>query len=383
MKLIYKGFDKLEIAFKCTIGPAFLAALEEKQHEARETRQDAPLEYNGARMFVGDSGSRGGYAFKVNTGAEGGNWVFKRPSRSDPWGVRVSVFALPMMLYGLGVVRADLYGFLDCIGCDVDVGGESIARIDYAMDFLMPGFVLEPDNFVMHSHANRKDHVEDISELIRNGRSGRVTSVTVGKMPGRQVIVYDKRNEIVSSQKSEMFEVWNSNLSAMGEPTLNKQESLNAGIWRVEVRAGKDDLKKRWQASTWTKIDDVVGDIFCATMDAIRYTVPTDDSNRSRWPNHSLWSAARKILAGDLREMMCHATPERIREVIREEHAAMLWKQTQGLAITYAITQNFGDDGIKGLPELIQSKLNEAVTYECQKIQQKFDKAKARYTFIE
>lgn len=383
MLLIYKGFDNLDLAFKCSIAPNFMTTLEEKQIEARETRQDAPLEYNGMRMFVSESGARGGYAFKVSTGQEGGHWVFKRPSRSDPWGIRVSVRALPLMLYGLGAVRADLYTFLERIGCTVPDAAESIARVDYAMDFLIPEFAPEPNHFVMHSHSNRKDHIEDISELVRNGRSGRVTSVTVGKMPGRQVIVYDKRAEVIASQKKQMFTVWNANLKAMGEPTLNVSEIANAGIWRVEVRAGKDDLKKRWNASTWAKLDDIMGDIFCATMDAIRYTAPTDDTNRSRWPNHALWSAARDILAGDLHEMMCYAEPDKVREVIRDEHAAMLWKQTLGLAITYAVTQSYDADDLEFLPELIDLKLKDSVIFERDALQKKMAKANERLNFIE
>lgn len=383
MQLIYRGFDKLDIAFKCDISTAFMAALEEKQSEARDTRQPALLAFNGAKMRVGDSGSRGGYAFRADTGAEGGNWVFKRPKRSDPWGIRVSVRALPLMLYGLGGVRDDLYEFLSRVGCSPRLGDESIARIDYAMDFLVPEFALEPEHFVMHSHSNRSDHVDKINELNRNGRSGRVTSVTVGKMPGRQVIVYDKRAEIVASQKMEMFEVWNANLKAMGRPPLYAHDEGKFDIWRVEVRAGKDDLKKRWNAASWARVDDIAGDIFLSTLDAIRYATPTGDTNRSRWPNHQLWQAAREILSGDLQEMMCNATPDKIREVIRKQHADMMWKQAQGLAITYAVTQGLSAEDIDTFPGLIGLGLKNAVNSDRDKLAKKFLKTAERLCFID
>jgi hypothetical protein len=49
-----------------------------------------------------------------------------------------------------------------------------------------------PDHFVMHARGSRREHSE-VEEIRAHGHPGRVTSVTVGKNPGRQVIVYDKR----------------------------------------------------------------------------------------------------------------------------------------------------------------------------------------------
>lgn len=70
----------------------------------------------------------------------------------------------------------------------------------YALDFLVPGFILSPENFVMHANARRADHIVYRAMQV-NERSGRVTYGTVGKMPGRQVIVYDKRAEITAKRK--------------------------------------------------------------------------------------------------------------------------------------------------------------------------------------
>lgn len=182
----------------------------------------AMLDYRGVRMAVADSGARGGYAFRYDTGPDGATWFFKRPRPGDPWGVRVSVKALALALYGLGGVRARLYGFLEALGIFVPLGAESIGRVDYAVDILAPGFVLEPERFVMHSHATRIDHSEP-DPMVRHGTSGRVTSVTVGKMPNRQVIVYDKRKEVIARRKVHWWEIWNACLAHRGEPRSTRR----------------------------------------------------------------------------------------------------------------------------------------------------------------
>jgi hypothetical protein len=98
--------------------------------------------------------------------------------------------------------------------------GVSIGRVDYAIDILHPSFVLDSRNFVVWGRTKIGTH-EDLSEQRSAGRSGRFTSVTVGKMPGRQVIVYDKREEVLTKRKLEWPFIWDKTLTDLGHPPLD------------------------------------------------------------------------------------------------------------------------------------------------------------------
>src|SRR5206468_1118150 len=137
-----------------------------------------------------------------------------------------------------------------------------------------------------------------------NGRSGSVSSVTVGKMPGQQVIVYDKRSEVIAKRKVGWWEIWNATRIRSGAEGLQPDDPAVSRVWRVELRAGKSHLKDRWNIRTWADLDARLGDMVACILNAVRYTRPTpQDSNRSRWLDHDLWQLVRRETQSDLFEM--------------------------------------------------------------------------------
>ena len=136
----------------------------------------------------------------------------------------------------------------------------------------------------MHSGTGRRDHITDPDKAV-NGKSGRTTSVTVGKMPNRQVIVYDKRAEVIARSKSYWWVIWNDTLRRAGLPLLqydtvrreagadptpvtvpyveNSAPHIDATqpdisrVWRIEFRAGKNRLKDTWGIRTWGQLFDL------------------------------------------------------------------------------------------------------------------------------
>ena len=104
----------------------------------------------------------------------------------------------------------------------------SLNRVDYAMDFLNAGILLNPADFVAHARVKKSAHKVEINFYSR----GQVCeSVTVGKLPNRQIIIYDKRCEAIEKRKPAWFEIWG---VAPSDITLS--------VHRVEVRLGKDQL---------------------------------------------------------------------------------------------------------------------------------------------
>ncbi len=337
MDVVHRGFDGLDVSFQGQIDKDFAEQLEVAKTSAADEREEQLLEFRGVKMHVAETGARGGYAYRCDTGPFGATWFFKKPNKHDPWGIRVSCKALPLATLGLGRVRADLYAVLDALGIATTTEGVSIGRVDVAVDVLAPGFILEPDNFVMHSQATRADHIEGADVQI-HGRSGRCTSVTIGKNPGRVVILYDKRAQVVSKRKVEWWEIWNANRQKDGLPPLNQENRDESAVWRVELRAGKKHLKDKWRIRTWADLHDRLGDLKAKTLNAVRYAMPALDTNRARWPDDPIWGIARREIAGDLFQMRSHTNPDLIRKVLRAEHRRILLGQMSGISVGLAVT---------------------------------------------
>jgi hypothetical protein len=328
---VYRGFDGLDVTFQGRIPEALCAELEASKAMAAECRRPILCEWRGQSFHVAETGAAGGYAFRCDTGPEGAVWFFSKNQKADGWNIRVSCRSAWLATKGFGRVRAEIYTFLEAIGADVM--GESIARVDYAVDIAgrdLPGFVLEPNNFVMHSKTGREDHAEDIG---MHGVSGRYTSVTIGGMPRRQVIIYDKTKEVAARQKLEWPVIWNDGLIKQGRAPLADGER----VFRVELRAGKDFLKDRWGITTWAQLDEKLGDLFAAAMADIRYCEPNGDTNRARWPLHPIWKAVTEAVAGDLFEMTSGAMPGVVKEVRRSQLAQTMSAMILGLLATWSL----------------------------------------------
>lgn len=332
---IYRGFDGLDVSFQAQICEQFSFELQKAKDWAQSTHQETCLIFAGMPMLVAESGARGGYAFRVSTGRTGATWFFKKPNSKDPWGVRVSCGSFMLAERGLGGVRHEIYRIMEQLGIRVQTHGESIGRVDYAVDVHAPDFILQPDHFVMHSNANRAEHLE-AGDIATHGKSGRVTSVTVGKMPGRQVIVYDKRAEVIAHHKWAWFEIWNANLARSGLPVLDFGDPKTSRVWRVEIRAGKNHLKDRWNIRSWSDLDSRIGDVAAAAIDAVRHVDPNNDTNRSRWPKSPLWQIVDQELQSDLCEMRNFAPADTVKRIHKEAHLRLLARQCMGLFVTRA-----------------------------------------------
>lgn len=382
MLLLYRGFDGLDVSFAGQISAEFAAALAEAKERAQFTHRDAHLAWNGVELQIKESGAKGGYAFIASTGALGATWFFKKPNAHDPWGVRVSCASFQLAMHGLGGARAHLYETLGQLEVRLGREGESIGRVDYALDFLAPEFTLIKDHFVTHSNANLGEHFESV-DLAVNGRSSRCTSVTVGRNPGRVVIVYDKRAEIIAKRKHAWWEIWDAALLSSGVQPLIREDPKQSRVWRVEIRAGKHHLKERWNIRRWSDLDARLGDTIAATLDAVRYTTPSEDSNRSRWPDHDLWTRVRTETATDLFEMRTFVDPDLIKRVQAEAHDQLLAAQMSGLLTTRAALQGRKASELPAFATQVGRELSEAVTAAPARYEQKLAEAKSRYHLLD
>jgi hypothetical protein len=379
IEIVYRGFDGLDVAFQGALRRDLVERLDAAKIEAQKACRPIRVDYNQVHFLLAETGAPNGYAFRCDTGDDGAIWFFKRGMNHADWNIRVSVKSMTLALYG-GGVRARLYDFLAIV---VErVGQESIARVDYAVDMLIPGFALAPDNFVMHSHTDRRDHV-DPEPVEIGGKSSRVTSVTVGHMPRRQVIVYDKRAEVIQKQKVHWWEIWNAGRRARRLPDLDPKDRDGSRVWRLELRAGKEHLNVKWGIRRWPDLDNKVGDLFHAALKAVRYTEPNGDTNRSRWPNSAIWEAAERELAGDLVEMTSGADPVRVAVVRRDHQCDLLERQILGGISTYSVLAGIADSEVSDLPDTITIMVDRHLREAPDRFEKSRARASQRYSFIE
>ncbi len=382
MQIVHTGFDKLDLSIQANVSPALFDALEAARATAEDKRAEIPFGYGGADFDILPYGGHG-YRFILRMGASDAQWFIKKPNARDPWGIRISVGSTMLATQGLKVVRGHLDRTLSRLDINYRPHQISIARADFCVDILAPGFELSPENFVIHSHSNRADYHAEPEDRRSNGKSGLYTSVTVGKSPGRQIIIYDKRREVIERNKPIWWDIWNANLRRAEQPQICP-EDRPLDLYRVEVRAGKNLLKDRWQIRTWEELEAQFGDVVAEAFDKVRYCDPEPaDSNRARWPVHPLWARAASVCDEDLMDMRTHLDPDRVRYVQREEHLRLILAQVIGNAITLAALEGTPEDDLEDyMGTTLADNLANAIRTEPRRYGAKLEAAAARYRFV-
>lgn len=382
MKLIRKGFDGLDVSFPLTVNEAVAAKLLEAQEQSKLAQQDVGIfTHNGLTMLVAQTGASGGYAYRCSTEPGtpfGENWFLKHPrDNGDEWGVWVSCGALSLALHGLQKVRADLEQKLERLELNYELGSESIGRVDFAFDFLAPDLRPQRDHFVTHSRTKVREHA-DLSIDV-DGKSGRVETITVGKNPGRQVILYDKRAEIIAKKKPYWLNIWNDARQQDGHAPLVIEDRAQSEVWRVEVRAFKEHLKGRWGVTTWGNLKARLPQIIETAFDQVRFTLPTSDTNRSRWPDHPIWVAARAALDGEFDELASMADPDEIREICKAVADETLLAQVSGCMIARAGLHGVSADQLQTFIAGTADHIGREIGRHPDRATQKLEAARARY----
>lgn len=305
MNLIYQNFDGLDVTFQGVLPEALLQQLEEARTEAQNNKQECYLELgpNKVRGTVAETGSPGGYRYRFDTGMDGETWFFAHSKKLDSWGIRVSVHSLSLAMYGYTGVKQRLLDRLAAFGANgfTDPILERVSRVDYCFDFLSTNpFSPDPSLIVAHQHCKKHCHsLKDPIETYTNTKGDKVQTVRIGQMPGRQITIYNKTAEIREHQKPYWNDIW-------------KRASLPAGeVWRLEVRAGKKELDE-WGLKRFADFEAMIGDVIHTTLLAMRYIVPSQDKNRSRWATAPFWQHALEACDNALAPYRCHADREKI-----------------------------------------------------------------------
>lgn len=395
--VLHRGFDTLAVAIKANVSDDLFEQLDAEQKVASDERREIVVILEGITFLLSPHGGAG-YRFILKGGQDGATWFIKKPNAKDKWGIRLSFGSFFMAMHGLGAAKAHADHVTAKLGIRFGPDDVSISRADFCVDVLSPDFVLNPDQFVMHSKMDRRDHIS-ADDMAVHGKSGRVTSVTIGKPRNRQVIIYDKRAEVIAHNKSYWWSIWNHTLRTYVErgnsPTAlsNVKRDIELSpdaahvhanrVWRVEFRAGKDLLKDRWGIRTWEQFFDRFGDLCREAGEVVRYIEPdATDPNRARWPNHPIWDIVCAEMNDDLTEMRSGADPNPMKEVHREEHIAMLFRNLLGSSITLGALRGVDPDGLGEVFNDLAANMNAEVTADPVRTAKQLQDAKDRYVFI-
>lgn len=378
-KLLYAGFDSLDIAFAGALPYSALEALEKARAEAQESQEPVLTHIgpNNVAMHVFGHGMRGGFAFVVDTGPLGGIWKFKKNADVRQWNIFASPGAKMLLAYGYEGTRDKLWEFLDLIGAKIS--DHSVNRADFAMDFQTKNFELKQDQFVAHSHTKISTHYEklgntnDEEQLSTVTRGRLIESVTIGKQPGRQIIVYNKRREAIEKQKPFWFKAWGKDRH---EPNLE--------VWRIEVRAGKKELKDKYQIRTFDDFETGIGDVMVYAMDKVKYLDDRQsDSNVTRQSLHPLWIEAQAVVADNLCQFQSGLTPDQIVKITREQAFDQYRNLCVGNGIGLGVASGLGDDEMQNqLPEIIAEQARSLFKTDGKRMEKSIRRTRERIHFL-
>lgn len=379
-KLVHAGFDTLDIAIQGALPAESLAQLETARDEAAD-RQEAVLITLGPEkvaMHVSGNGMRGGYAFVTDTGPVGCKWFFKKNHDAAQWNIFVSPRATALLAHGYHGTRDRIWEELANMGAEVM--DHSINRVDFAMDFQTSGFELSLGQFVAHAHTKVRPHWGEVKAASDSNqpsavmRGRRLESVTIGKMPGRQIIVYDKRREAIERNKLFWFRAWG----------LERTER-DVQVWRVEIRAGKKELKTRWNMRRCDDLEANIGDVFSNALNDVRYIADyQSDSNVTRQHLHPLWTAAQTAAEQQLVNYRSGLLPGQIIYIERAHAADQYTSLIIGNAIGYGVARGLSDKEVFSLlPTLIAARAEDRIKNDRDNLWRAINRARERLHFIQ
>lgn len=359
-KIIHAGCDGLTVALQGYLPASVQTKLDGSKQAAKDMGQDAALSIHGSEFNVMPSGTSNvqGYTWQFHTGRHGIKYQAKRSLDGTQWNLRARASALFLAVHGFKGAADQIYK--DLAALNASIFDDSVSTIDFCCDQQIdaPGtprnhaFDLKPGNFIFHSKAKRREFYskidldsEDLS--IIGGRY--CETVSIGSKAARQITVYNKRTEQIAKRRGDWFGVWG----------IEKEDSPN--VWRTEYRFGRDYMRD-FNIRSLQDIDAAYGDLLHDSFGAVRYTMPTGDSNQSRWPNHPFWDAAISALSEIADSNRSGLLRGRLADIEQEDAINIYQKQIAGNLAPLTVALGLSSDELDKAPELVADFIRDYMT---------------------
>ena len=373
MKILYQNFDALTLSFQCAVPEDVLMQLAEAKMVAQAQQRPVticllPCELQITVHYKGVKGT----PYQFHTGPMGAIYMIRENQSEEGWNVTVKSYALSLAVKGYEQVRHEI---LDVLQNDLNVKGpygglpiERISRVDYCIDFLIDAPLhLSPENFQCHNRTKKSLHgnlIKQNEEIYFNQViTGNVTeTITLGKMPNRQVCFYNKGKEINVSQKEYYFDIWEIDKNILLDD-INKKE-----IWRLEIRAGKKELNKR-NIKRFSEFHDKIKYVFINTLKEYQF-VNVENKNEL----NPIWVNAIKTLKNISFSYSSNADKEKILEDLKNQKIKHYTNSLQGHFIGYAALKDMDISEIPAVLEDFGKEFIEDVSKDPEKYKQKHNR---------
>lgn len=382
--ILHHGFDGLKFTVQADIPQEFRTVLWEAKQSAIKHNEEVIRQFGDIFLSIRRSG---GAAFSAHTGNYGAEWYFLDPENKPKNNPGVTVDFRAFLLAAGGLDEAEQH-FRECMaafGIPYDEHLLRVSRVDYAIDFLAPWFEPSRDALVTPPKTKGKELTgSDETETHVSGTrvtGTRVTGLRIGAVANRQLVIYDKRQEVLQTRKFGWVFIWAEELEKLGLPLLELNDPSQSRIWRFELRMGSKQLRNRWEMHSWQDLRDIVGDAYSDFCEHMRYTSPNDDTNRSRWPSHPLWRQVVETIGIDLAQHRSGVLPSGIKEANRTEHMRMLDGMILGLMVSRAAASEVQPNEFDSFMETHLDAIKRLSDEHPVPVQQRLAKAADRYRF--
>lgn len=376
--ILHAGFDGLKINVDTYIPEALRARLAAAKNHGKKTKGDCLLEFGSVLLSVTSKGGRG---FTAHTGDCGAIWLFQDPLDPIPHraGVTVDFRAFGLATGGLEGAETHFRESMAAFGIPYLDTMTHISRADFAVDFLAPDFVLETVALIASPRTKIIEHAEaDETITVSSGR--RVSGLRAGAIANCQLAVYDKRSEVLQSNKLGWLAIWNATRQANGDSQLNLIDRDASQVWRFEMRLGSKQLRKRFELNGWADIHQGIGDAFADAVSRMRYTRRSQDSNRARWPMHELWVQFQKTINQGLDANRCGIIASDVISANREAKTHELDALLCGVFITRAALENIEPEGFEAFMKGHTKRLQSLCDKHPVELPVRIGNARARYS---
>lgn len=375
--ILHSGFDGLRFTIQTEIAPELGLTFADAKAHARQSGNDSELRFGDLVLSVT---AHGGRNFNCHTGELGAVWMFQDPSDRIPNnpGVTVDFRAFGLATGGLDHAERHFRGVMIALAIPYEEHQLRVSRVDFAVDILAPWF--EPDRLALIAPPGTKvTEYTGVDETSTQATGGRVTGLRAGAVNNRQLALYDKRLEVMQKAKDGWITIWNAKRVSDGFEPLDLSNRDESQVWRFELRLGQKQLRGKFEMHTWQDVRDTLGDAYADAMGRLCYCIPTQDSNRARWPTHELWQLFTNAIGNNLADHCCGVLPNDVIFANRTAKMRELDRQLLGLFVSRAAISDVRTDDFYDFMESHTDALQRHSEEHPRSLDERLQKAGGRY----
>lgn len=330
-KPLIHGHDTIECAYylaalpNCTLDFEKLTAEKEALRLAKVRRPKA-IQLGSEEFLLMPNGTKSGYPFLIENDSFSIQFgEFNKPN------FFVTYRSYALWQFGAAALNQRFLAWATSVGFTT-FQPERLSRVDFTFDYQIEAIDFDEDSFISGSI---KDNQHRKNRKVQTFRFGE------GELVLR---IYNKVDEIQEkSAKTWFFDLW----------------GCSENVWRIEWQVRKEWLRT-FGIRTFVDLQERQGDLLRVLVnDHTTLRIKTDDSNRSRWPLHPLWSDLQAHIAqmeglGIIKEL----DPAALLEERETRIAISVYGYLKRIGAIHGIKRKTPEIGFDESFDLLRKKLN-------------------------